>query len=720
MKTESSAAATSGGNNSNNNNNNNNSSSTGHKPNAWSKPLQGAVPVVSSSTSGSTNNSSNTPTTHTGTTHKSSQVSSKGGGGGSSGSGGTSTASGTTTASTNHSFNSSHRSNSTGSGGYSHNHHHHHKSHHNRNHSGAGYHSTNNHNHSKQTTPSSTNNSSSSSAKPNTSFQVEKTLPALRERFLHLLITLTGQKVSVTLNNGTIYTGILHTATPFLNLPPSQRFKYVLRAVTVSGGGANHNHHINNNNSTNGVSSSANGSHTNDPVVKPGSTVVLDMEQVVQLHCKACRLDALAVASNKAGGAATSANGDSFTDTEISRANHHPVGGGTNHNSSNNSSSNNTVRTKDLVAVDSVWTSAGDGAALQPLTPINSKAAKLAGLSSGASMTPQPPSSGLSGSIAGWDQFKANEELFNVKSSYDENVYTTKLDPSQISAQARYRAEQLAREIETTTTTNIHLAEERGQVSSQDFADYDEEDRYSGVLKTKDLLKSSAKAPAPPKLNYAQAVSKVEGPNNSAPPGFTTTSTAVATDTTTEKAKIQSSDSGEPASVVEVMKPNAISSVTEKSEAKNHIENEAPEASKSKITEKEESNSSALTQQTLVESEVKKDDTVANATATSATTSESSTKEPTVKSSLSATAKSFSLNINAKTFQPTPPPPTSIPPPPPPTSIPPQHHHQQQQQHHIPQPQYMYDPATGLPVMLPQHMMPGGKYYIIKSLTMLW
>ena len=42
------------------------------------------------------------------------------------------------------------------------------------------------------------------------------------------------------------------------------------------------------------------------------------------------------------------------------------------------------------------------------------------------------------------------------------------------------RAERLAKEIEGTASRNIHVQEERGQVSEQD-GDWDEEDKYSGV-----------------------------------------------------------------------------------------------------------------------------------------------------------------------------------------------------------------------------------------------
>jgi len=80
-----------------------------------------------------------------------------------------------------------------------------------------------------------------------------------------------------------------------------------------------------------------------------------------------------------------------------------------------------------------------------------------------------------------WNQFAANKELFGVETSFDEEVYTTKLDRSSQAYQERSaRAERIARDIMKQRTNNMHLAEERGHAIQ---ADYDEEDRYSGVLR---------------------------------------------------------------------------------------------------------------------------------------------------------------------------------------------------------------------------------------------
>lgn len=76
-----------------------------------------------------------------------------------------------------------------------------------------------------------------------------------------------------------------------------------------------------------------------------------------------------------------------------------------------------------------------------------------------------------------WDQFAANKQLFNVESSFDESIYTSKLDMSKMSKEQIARAERLSREIERQTSTNVHLLEERGQLEE---SEYNEEDRFSG------------------------------------------------------------------------------------------------------------------------------------------------------------------------------------------------------------------------------------------------
>ena len=84
----------------------------------------------------------------------------------------------------------------------------------------------------------------------------------------------------------------------------------------------------------------------------------------------------------------------------------------------------------------------------------------------------------LEGSESGgaWDQFKANEQLFGLKSDYDENIYTTKIDRSNPSYREREAAAiRLAQDIEGTSTSNAHVREERGIVDED--AGLDEEEK---------------------------------------------------------------------------------------------------------------------------------------------------------------------------------------------------------------------------------------------------
>lgn len=75
-----------------------------------------------------------------------------------------------------------------------------------------------------------------------------------------------------------------------------------------------------------------------------------------------------------------------------------------------------------------------------------------------------------------WDQFTANEQLFGVKASFDEDAYTTKLDRSAPDFKDRERrAQKIANEIIGAATSNPHVAEERGLV---DDSGVNEEDKY--------------------------------------------------------------------------------------------------------------------------------------------------------------------------------------------------------------------------------------------------
>jgi PAB1-binding protein PBP1 len=288
----------------------------------------------------------------------------------------------------------------------------------------------------KKGTPNSNNNNHHNSVTSNIH----------RERLLHLSLTLIGQKVVVTLTDGTVLEGVFHTFTPFDGVEAGMKNKYVLTAVKVT-------------------------KAVKETKIENGSTAILAVERVSSLYGKNINLDR----PNQNGGAKT-AKGEFATDSQISGTK--SAGG------------------KDLVAAGSAWTTGGK----------QTRAEALAGALGGAGAK---DTSGLKGSIGKWDQFKANEELFNVNASFDENLYTTQLDKSQIDARKIAEAERIAREIENTTSTNIHIAEERGHAVE---TDYDEEDRYSGVLTTEGKQRHEAadKVKSLPKMNYAAAAAKAD------------------------------------------------------------------------------------------------------------------------------------------------------------------------------------------------------------------
>ncbi|CAK9198824.1 unnamed protein product [Sphagnum troendelagicum] len=82
-----------------------------------------------------------------------------------------------------------------------------------------------------------------------------------------------------------------------------------------------------------------------------------------------------------------------------------------------------------------------------------------------------------------WDQFETNKTLFGVESTFNEELYTTKLERGPQTREREREAWRIAREIEGQTTRNVHLAEERGMQLTSEVEAMDEESRYSSVLR---------------------------------------------------------------------------------------------------------------------------------------------------------------------------------------------------------------------------------------------
>ena len=483
----------------------------------------------------------------------------------------------------------------------------------------------------------------------------------LRERFLHLSLALVGQKVQVTQINGAVMEGVLHTFTPFPRLSPDMKNMYVLKAVKT----------VKPPKTTEGDSAAS--------VPKDGSTVIIPVNKVLYLHAKS--VDLRRTASNGSAGftPTNKTKADLRTDTEISAG--------------------FSGRNRELVAAGSAWTTASAAGKTRLEALAGSLEEKRKGFGTAAG-------TGLSGSIGQWDQFKANQELFNVSASFDENLYTTALDKSQIDAKKIAEAERIAREIENTTSSNLHVAEERGQLVE---TDYDEEDRYSGVLtkegkvrhrdpspKEKEKVMSApvkadqatranepkpASIPPPKKMNYAAAVAKADSANkNAVPPGFGTKAPPVSvtkpakistpeskTKDSTEAVKVtpdekeeSEKDDLESAARVQLSEETKVESKSEEevapvlnaageapSEEKSESKAEAATSSEENFTvdtEKAETKENPADKE-LGEAEAKTTDE------TSTDTKKEETKEA-PKSKLNANAKEFTFNPAAKSFTP--------------------------------------------------------------------
>ncbi|XWS16189.1 hypothetical protein CRYUN_Cryun34aG0063700 [Craigia yunnanensis] len=81
-----------------------------------------------------------------------------------------------------------------------------------------------------------------------------------------------------------------------------------------------------------------------------------------------------------------------------------------------------------------------------------------------------------------WDQFDTNQKLFGVKSTFNEELYTTKLEKGPQMRKLEKEAMRIAKEIEGEETQDLHLAEERGFDLHDNF-DIDEEMRFSSVYR---------------------------------------------------------------------------------------------------------------------------------------------------------------------------------------------------------------------------------------------
>ena len=91
------------------------------------------------------------------------------------------------------------------------------------------------------------------------------------------------------------------------------------------------------------------------------------------------------------------------------------------------------------------------------------------------------------GGETSWNQFRVNEELFGVKSDFDEELYTTKLNRDRPDfRELEQKAIRIANEIQASPASNPHIFEERHEImaATEGDGDMDEEERYGAVIRS--------------------------------------------------------------------------------------------------------------------------------------------------------------------------------------------------------------------------------------------
>ncbi|KAL4781535.1 hypothetical protein BJX76DRAFT_13807 [Aspergillus varians] len=124
-----------------------------------------------------------------------------------------------------------------------------------------------------------------------------------------------------------------------------------------------------------------------------------------------------------------------------------------------------------------------------------------------------------------WDQFETNARLFGATSSYNEDMYTTRINRSDPAyKQKEAEAARIAREIETSEIDNAHVREERG-LQAPDAGD--EEDKYSGVRRDEQnfppLASGQPNKYTPPALRNSNQITAAAPPYTSSAKRTTST-----------------------------------------------------------------------------------------------------------------------------------------------------------------------------------------------------
>ncbi|KAF4042833.1 LSM domain-containing proteinAD [Phytophthora infestans] len=280
----------------------------------------------------------------------------------------------------------------------------------------------------------------------------------------------------------------------------------------------------------------------------------------------------------------------------------------------------------------------------------------------------EDPSSNGRRKSHGWNQFEANEKLFGVVSTYDENIYTTKLDKTKISTEQSRAAEKLAQEIERQSAAgNFHLQEERGQAArgGKHANDLDEEARYSSVDRRG--APPNGDAYVPPAMRNAQRQSsggksqtKVPVPAPPSEPAPPVGAPAQVPPAAPKPLSFSEAVTGRSAaaapkealkSQLDEKKVVAASPKKETPSVQVNGKDAKPAAAKSKGSPKKKDTASGK-EKTESKNEPKIESKSTSKTTTTATTKKEETPQATPKKGLNPNAKEFKLNASAAEFTP--------------------------------------------------------------------
>ncbi|KAJ7549197.1 hypothetical protein O6H91_07G045100 [Diphasiastrum complanatum] len=235
----------------------------------------------------------------------------------------------------------------------------------------------------------------------------------LHDRLLFLTMCLIGQPVEVQVTNGSIYSGIFHTANA------EKDFGVVLKMASLTKDGS--------------AKVAKNGCIKEAARKAPVKTLIIYEKDFVQITAK----DVSLTADSYSNGRIRENRNEILTDSVLSQG-----------------------RCRDVERE------------LKPWKP-DSEAPRNLGLESTFQSTWN----------RNWDQFETNKALFGIESTFDEELYTTKLERGPQTREREREAWRIAREIEGQSTRNLHLAEEREFHLTSEFEHLDEESRFSSVIR---------------------------------------------------------------------------------------------------------------------------------------------------------------------------------------------------------------------------------------------